>query len=413
MRHQRLARHGLRPRDRIGEDQRDVDGLFVHVEPLLALPAVGEPHLAVVCGADHEGLAQQPELRVGRLLGVVPHCPHCCEHVGEVVVRHLHEVGVEIEVVDLGLGAGERAGTAGHERLEDGLRLRLGHKALRHCVRQLHVALQPLVAVAAGCIPPGVRQYVVRVHQRDDEAEFLLVRGEALLDLRPVPDEIEHALVAHLNWATRGHDPAVVVGDATTHLIDGLVGAGIRCVPAVPSVGLKHVDRVRACDGARRVVAPIDVWRVAGVVLLARGLRQGRRGCRGVLAAVPLALVHGVVAGGCHDARDIRHLVRGQQVHLWVVRPPQVVLQHVLHTVLCRVVATHDCGTCRRARARVGVRVVELHAVLGDLCIARQVLLKPALRPQGVVVGLLVGHEDHDVHVAEVDRHGARPRSSR
>ena len=129
-----------RPREQLGVrvDERHAEGLLVEVEVLLPKASVGQPHLAVIGGADDEGVVV--ERRAGRR----GHRVERGEDVDEVVVRRPHEVAVEVEVVPLLLG-----------RASLPLRLKILRKA--SCAR----GLQPEVLVHGGreadARPPATR----------------------------------------------------------------------------------------------------------------------------------------------------------------------------------------------------------------------------------------------------------------
>ena len=208
----------------------------------------------------------------------------------------------------------------------------------------------------------------MRVDQRDDHEERLLGRGRG-------GDELERTLLAGTLVAHRRHEAPVVVGDAPAHLGEALIGAGVVGVPAREAV-LRQIRG--APGGARR------------------------------LAAVPLALVDDVVAGGGHHRRDVRQGARRGQGDLRVRRWLHVRLEGVLDPVLIGEVPRHERRAGGRAHARIGERVVEGDAVPLELRQPRKVLLRPAER-EVLDRPLLVGDEHDHVHPREA-RGRPRPR---
>ena len=120
--------HRPRVQPRVRVDQRDPQRLLVEVEVLLPQAAVGEPHLAVVGGADDQGVVEE-----ARLLQLV-------EDGVQVGVGGAHQVAVEVQVVALLLRRPELAG-----EVEDPQELRLhgglGREVLDERRRQINVNL--------------------------------------------------------------------------------------------------------------------------------------------------------------------------------------------------------------------------------------------------------------------------------
>ena len=277
----------------VGVDERHPQRLLVEVEVLLP-EAVREAHVAVVSGLDDERAVQE-------VLGL-----ECVEHLHQVVVGRLDEVAVEVQVGAHLLLLDDRPATDLEHPLELELGVGLGREVLVPGQGRLDVAQQPRGAVAGGIEGARVEEDVVRVDERDDEEERLLLRVGAA-------EELEHALGARRQVPDRGHVPEVVVDDSAAGLVEVLIGPGIGRVPARPAV---------LADVLRDPV-----------------LAAGRR-----LDAVELALVHRVDASGLHHRGQVGQVER--QLDLRVLRRGRLRLERVLDPVLGR----EEAGHPRRAR---------------------------------------------------------------
>jgi hypothetical protein len=192
----------------------------------------------------------------------------------------------------------------------------------------------------------------VRVDQRDHHEERLLLRGRGA-------QVLQRAFAAAGGIADRLDVAAVVIRLPAAGLVEVAVGAAVRRVPA-------------------------------GEAVLRQILGRGR------LAAVPLALVDAVVAGGIHHRGEVRQVHR--QLDLGVALGGRhLLLERVLDAVLRRHPAGHQRGAGGRAHARVGERVLEAHAVALEAHETGQVALRPAGR-EVLDRALLVGQEHEHVH---------------
>jgi hypothetical protein len=187
---QGFALQRLREELRVGVDERDPRRLLVEVEVLLPHPAVGEAHLTVVGGADHQRVVIEPGFF------------QLVEDVDHVVVGGAHQVAVEVQVVTFLLRGFEFA-----REIEDPqeffLDRGLGRKVFGDRLRQADVPFQPgLVVFVFFEARARVEEDVVRVDQRDHHEEGLLLgRGRAQV--------LQRALCG--SAADRFHEAAVVV----------------------------------------------------------------------------------------------------------------------------------------------------------------------------------------------------------
>ncbi len=307
------------------------------------------PHLAVVGGGDQER--------------VVEHAPGLerVEDLDQVGVRGLHQVAVEVQVVALLPLRPDRAG-----EVEDATELPL-HPGLRREIlvggrRRLDLPREPRLVITRVVVGRRVHEDVVRIDQRDDEEEGLLVRGGRA-------QVIERPLGTRHRGPLGVHEAAVVVGDPAGLLGDVLVGAGIRWVPALEPV-------------------LVDVGGHPGVAV-------------GRLDAVKLALVDGRVAGGARDRRRVREV--GRELDLRVLPRRHVRLERVLDAVLGGEVAAEQRRARRRAHAGVREGTVEGQAVALQLGEPRHVAPRP---PRREVLNrpLLIGDEEDHVHARRLGR---------
>ena len=209
--------------------------------------------LAVVHGADDQGLIEQ----AGAGGGFIPRVEDG-QQLPDLRIHLFHQVGVEIQV--LALDRGRRQRPQPRRQCGEQLPMRAG----------LLVDLQILpdrrwqgngrvgrshptgIVVAAGLIGLGVADHVMRIHQRQDEAEGL---GRGMVPA--VPQE-GHRVI---------HKPGVMGGGSAAKILLRRVPSGIGRIPAVKTV-------------ARDIV-----------------FNGFHIGSDGVFAHVPLPLVHDVVAG--------------------------------------------------------------------------------------------------------------------
>ena len=146
----RLPRH--RKQLRVREDERHTQALLVGIEVLLPHSAVRQTEFSVVSGPNHHRLLGQTQ----RVKGV--------HHINQVTVDQLHQIPVEVDVVQLLLLRFEHPEPSG-----DFQEILLCGRLRRHVLvdgrGQADVAFQPGVVIAAGNVGVRVEKDVVRVDQ--------------------------------------------------------------------------------------------------------------------------------------------------------------------------------------------------------------------------------------------------------
>ncbi|MFY9826013.1 MAG: hypothetical protein WAM82_31880 [Thermoanaerobaculia bacterium] len=340
------------------------------------------------------------------------------EHLQDLLVHDLAEVGVEAAVAELGLrvAGGDRAGAGVADDAELRLRLGLGRQVLVPGRRPVDGQVHELL----GAVPPGlvegravdrhctdarIGQHVVGIDQGDDEAERLL--GVVGLE------EVEHArqfelLVGHLavlgGLAVPVEEALIVVGGAAAHVGDRQVVAGVGHGPAIEAPALGELLHVR--------LGPVFLVDAVGRILHVVG----------GLGEVPLALVDDVVVRGLQDLGQVLEIaghhplaalldVEGDLLgEALAARLRDVLLDGgdvvELEDLGDAVLRGIEAGEHRDAggRAGAGVRVGagEADPMLAQPAHRGQVLLLPPLGPVGVAA-LLVGDDDHEVRPAGHD----------
>ena len=365
---------------------------------------MGHAQLAVVGGArDHRPRAQRA--RVGGVAERGQQAP-------DLLVDDLVQVGVEVDVVAPGVVVVEGADVGRLAELHQRVHGRLVAQVLVDGRRQRHAQVAELRArVAPDLVLRRVAEHVVRVDQRDDEAERLgqVLPGEPPFDLARVVGV-----------------PALVrrAGVAAAERLGLGVAAGVRRLPvgeavvALDALGV-GVGPLAPVDRLAQVPLALQGDVVAALAQVRRERVDPRRQLRLPAALRAEAQQPAYEAVGQALARDLpasgqaRH--RAQHVGQVALVGEQVALgQREGHAMPRRIGAGQEAGPARRAHRRRREGAVEADPGAAQLGVVGHQLVEPGLVGGPVLRrALLVGDQQDQVGLVHrplvpgepVDRH--------